>query len=76
MPRPKSAANQAVGKAIRKAREQAGHTQESFAAAAEIDRSYYGAVERGEFNLSVDTVKKIATALDMTAAELFERAKI
>ncbi len=41
-----------------------------------MDRSYYGAIERGEFNLSVDTVLKIAAALEMTACELFGRAKL
>jgi XRE family transcriptional regulator, regulator of sulfur utilization len=76
MPRKKSAANQALGEAIRAAREEAGLTQESFAARAEVDRSYYGAIERGEFNLTVDTIAKIAAGLDMTAADLFKRAKL
>jgi hypothetical protein len=34
------------------------------------------AFERGEFNLSVDTVLKIAAALEMTACELFGRANL
>ncbi len=38
------------------------------------DRSYYGAIERGEFNLTVDTILKITTGLGTTAAELFQRA--
>jgi transcriptional regulator with XRE-family HTH domain len=41
-----------------------------------MDRSYYGAIERGECNVRVDTVIKIAAALEMTAAELFGRAKL
>jgi transcriptional regulator with XRE-family HTH domain len=41
-----------------------------------MDRSYYGAIERGEFNLSVDTVLKITDALKMTACELFRQAKL
>jgi transcriptional regulator with XRE-family HTH domain len=41
-----------------------------------MDRSYYGAIERGEFNLSVDTLLKIAAALEMTACELFGQAKL
>lgn len=76
MPRKKSPANQALGKAIRAARTEAGYTQESFAAHAEIDRSYYGAIERGEFNLTLDTIKRIAAALNLSAAKLFERAKL
>ena len=76
MPAKKSAANQALGEAIRKAREKAGYTQESFAARADLDRSYYGAIERGQFNLTTDTIVKIANALGMTAGELFKRAKL
>ena len=76
MPAKKSPANQALGKAIRSAREHRGYSQEGFARKASIDRSYYGAVERGEFNLSVDTVIRIAVALEMTACELFGRAKL
>jgi transcriptional regulator with XRE-family HTH domain len=76
MPAKKSLANQTLGQAIRSAREHRGYTQEGFARKASMDRSYYGAIERGEFNLSVDTVLKIAAALEMTAGELFRRAKL
>ena len=48
MPPKKSKANQALGKAIRAIRKQQGYTQETFALQADIDRSYYGAIERGE----------------------------
>jgi transcriptional regulator with XRE-family HTH domain len=76
MPSKKSPANQALGHAIRALRGQKGYTQETFALKAEIDRSYYGAIERGEFNVTVDTIMAIAAGLDMPAAELFERAKL
>jgi transcriptional regulator with XRE-family HTH domain len=76
MPAKKSLANQTLGNAIRSAREHRGYTQEGFARKASIDRSYYGAIERGEFNLSVDTLLKIAAALEMTACELFGQAKL
>jgi transcriptional regulator with XRE-family HTH domain len=76
MPAKKSVVNQTLGKVIRSAREQLDYSQEGFARRAGIDRSYYGAIERGEFNLSVDTVLKIAAALEMTAGELFGRAKL
>jgi transcriptional regulator with XRE-family HTH domain len=74
MPPKKSAANQALGKAIKEVRKQQGYTQEAFASKAGIDRSYYGAVERGEFNVTVDTLMAIAAGLDASAAELFKRA--
>jgi transcriptional regulator with XRE-family HTH domain len=71
MPSKKSAANQALGKAIKAVRKKQGHTQESFALKAGIDRSYYGAIERGEFNVTVDTLMTIAAGLDVPVAELF-----
>jgi transcriptional regulator with XRE-family HTH domain len=74
VPPKKSAANQTLGKAIQAVRKQQGYTQESFALHAKIDRSYYGAVERGEFNVTVDTVMTIAAGLNVPAAELFKRA--
>jgi transcriptional regulator with XRE-family HTH domain len=74
MPPKKSPANVALGHAIRATREERGYTQEAFASEADIDRSYYGAIERGEFNLTVDTILKISLGLKLTLAELFERA--
>jgi transcriptional regulator with XRE-family HTH domain len=76
MPAKKSAANQALGRAIRAARRERGFAQEAFAARAGIDRSYFGAIERGEFNVSLDTIVKIAAALKVPASELFKRATL
>jgi transcriptional regulator with XRE-family HTH domain len=76
MPAKKSAANLALGKAIRAMRESKGYTQESFASKTELDRSYYGAIERGEFNVTVDTIMTIAAGLEESAAELFRRAAL
>ena len=76
MPPKKSEANQALGSAIRAVRKQKGYTQETFALHAEIDRSYYGAIERGEFNVTVDTLISIAAGLGVPAASLFKRAKL
>jgi transcriptional regulator with XRE-family HTH domain len=76
VPSRKSPANQALGKAIQAVRKQQGYTQESFALKADIDRSYYGAIERGEFNVTVDTVMTIAAGLGVSAAELFKDAKL
>jgi XRE family transcriptional regulator, regulator of sulfur utilization len=50
--------------------------QEAFAARAGLDRSNYGAIERGEFNVSLDTIVKIAAALEVSAAALLERARL
>ena len=64
----------ALGAAVRSARMQRAYNQEAFAARAGLDRSYYGAIERGEFNVSLATLTKLAGALELTAAELLARA--
>ncbi|HXN39284.1 MAG TPA: helix-turn-helix transcriptional regulator [Solirubrobacteraceae bacterium] len=74
MPPKKSKANQALGEAIRAIRSQQGETQESFAIKAGIDRSYYGALERGEFNMTVDTLMTVADGLGVSAWEIWKRA--
>ena len=64
----KSASLRALGDAIRAARVERGYTQETFAVGAGIDRAYYGAVERGEFNLTLVMLLRIAAGLNVTAA--------
>jgi len=76
VPRKKTPATQALGAAIRQVRRERGFAQEAFATHAEIDRSYYGAIERGEFNVSLETIVRLAAGLDTTAAELFRRAQL
>ncbi|HTD08138.1 MAG TPA: helix-turn-helix transcriptional regulator [Solirubrobacteraceae bacterium] len=63
-----------MGRAIRDARKERGYTQEAFALAAGLDRSYMGAVERGEFNLTLEALLKIAGALGVLVSELLARA--
>lgn len=76
MPAKKSAANQALGAAIRAARVERGYPQERFARHAGLDRSYFGAIERGEFNITIDTLVKIADGLHVPAWVLVKRAKL
>lgn len=58
------------GKAVRRLRKAAAHSQEAFAAKAGIDRGYYGKIERGEINLSLDKIEKIAESLNLTVGQL------
>lgn len=74
MPTKKSRANRALGEAIRSMRSEQSYTQESFAFKAGVDRSYYGAIERGEFNVTMDTLMTIATGLAVPASEILKRA--
>ncbi|HWG08487.1 MAG TPA: helix-turn-helix transcriptional regulator [Solirubrobacteraceae bacterium] len=70
----KSDLNKALGTAMRSARKERGYSQEAFARRAGLDRSNYGAIERGEANITVDTLAKVAGALGLRVSELFARA--
>jgi len=65
-----------LGKKIRSLREAAGISQEAFAAQANIDRAAYGKLERGEINLTLLTLARIAITLDTELATLFENVQI
>lgn len=58
------------GAAVRKARVQAGLSQEELADAAGLDRTYIGGVERGERNPSLLSLRKIAVGLRVTLSKL------
>lgn len=60
----------ALGEAIRGMRQQRGLSQDALALKAEIDRSYFGRVERGDNNMAMLTLVKIAAALEVSVAEL------
>jgi transcriptional regulator with XRE-family HTH domain len=76
VPAKKSAAVRTLGEAIRSARRAQGYGQDGFAARVGLDRSYFGAVERGEFNITVETLLKIAAGLGIRASSLLRRARL
>lgn len=55
--------NKKVGASIRKHREKKGITQEALAFDADLHRAYIGQIERGEKNIGVQNLEKIAKAL-------------
>jgi transcriptional regulator with XRE-family HTH domain len=59
------------GERVRELRKQKGLSQEALALACELDRTYIGGVERGERNISLINIYKIAVALGVEARELF-----
>jgi transcriptional regulator with XRE-family HTH domain len=61
-----------VGQTIREARKSKGISQESLSLASGLDRSYVGGVERGERNISILNLKKIADALSLNMSELLK----
>lgn len=64
--------NVAFGDILRKFREGRGYSQEEFAERCEISRAYYGRIERGEHSITIEKCHKIAYALNVRIADLFE----
>ncbi len=60
----------AFGRVIRTHRELGGVAQDAFALAANVDRSYYGKLERGERQPSLALLLRIAAALGVPGATL------
>jgi transcriptional regulator with XRE-family HTH domain len=59
------------GKAVRQRRHKLGVSREAFADMCELDRTYIGGIERGERNVALVNIEKIAKTLRLTIAELF-----
>ncbi len=62
--------------AIRSTRAEMGLSQEALAVDADMDRSYVGAMERGDHNLTIMNLVKIAAALQVKPSQLMETAGI
>ncbi len=62
----------ALGAEIRRVRAGVGISQEALAVDAGLDRSYVGGIERGEHNLTIMSVTKIAEALKVKPSALLE----
>jgi transcriptional regulator with XRE-family HTH domain len=60
------------GQRVRTLREQAGLSQEALAAKAGIHRTYMGGVERGERNLCLKNIVRLAVALGVHPGQLFD----
>lgn len=61
----------AFGQRVRELRAEKGLSQEGLALACDLDRTYIGGVERGERNVSLVNIHKIAIALGVPVRELF-----
>lgn len=66
-----SAVVKRVGERIRRLRKNKGLTQEQLAELSGLHTNYVGQVERGEKNLTVETLEKIVRGLGVTLEELF-----
>lgn len=70
MPTPLSPALKTLGQRIRARRTELGLSQESLADGAGLHWTFVGQVERGQRNLSLHNLLKLASALRMDAGEL------
>ena len=67
-----STLNQSFGLQVKRYRKEKGFSQEELADLCSLHRTYIGSIERGERNVSLNNVEKIANALGVPVANLIE----
>ena len=60
------------GDKVRKLRKERAISQEELAHQANLHRTYIGMIERGEKNITLINIKKIANAFNITIKALFD----
>lgn len=65
--------NKRIGLNIRKYRGKKGWSQEQLALEANLHRAYIGQIERGEKNIGLINIEKIAKALSIHIEDLFKK---
>jgi transcriptional regulator with XRE-family HTH domain len=64
-----------LGRRVRELQKSQDYSQEGFAAACGIDRTYIGGIERGERNVAIRNLHRIARTLGISLADLFSGLK-
>lgn len=67
---------QQVGAAIRAKRLASGMSQDRFADLIAMHRAYYSAIERGEKNITISTLERIARGLGISMSTLLKEASL
>jgi transcriptional regulator with XRE-family HTH domain len=62
----------AFGDEIRRLRLERGLSQEALADLAKLHRTYVGGIERGERNISLENIARLATALKISVYKIFK----
>jgi len=60
------------GRKVRFERERRALSQEKFAEMADVHRTYVGMIERGEKNITLLNIEKLAEALDLTLKQIMD----
>lgn len=63
-----------LGKAIRQRRVQLDMSQDTFADRIDMHRAYYGAIERGQQNVTVSTLLRVCNGLGVRPSEVLQAA--
>ena len=72
----KKSAHQIFGINLRRHREELRLSQEDLAEKAELHRTYIGSVERGERNVSIDNMERLASAVGLTIPDLLAEPRV
>jgi transcriptional regulator with XRE-family HTH domain len=73
--KPTSETREQLARNLRLIRAQKGISQEELADLAGLHRTYVGSVERGERNISIDNIEKLAKALGVSVADLIGKGQ-
>ncbi len=71
--RPAESARKRLAANLRATRSRLGISQEGLADLAGLHRTYVGSIERGERNVSIDNIERLASALDLDVLDLLAR---
>ncbi|WP_342111333.1 helix-turn-helix transcriptional regulator [Methylobacterium sp. SI9] len=58
---------------LRRLRLEKGYSQDAFGYLCGLDRTYVGSIERGERNVSIDNLERIARALNLEPWQLIRQ---
>jgi len=61
------------GEVIRELRKERSLSQEELADKADVHRTYVGMIERGEKNITIENIQKLAKALNVSLKSIFEK---